>query len=120
MFCSFSELIFILGCAQVQQGLLWVWPESGADAWLEAANTVPDTVADMVNPSYAGSQGGFAFMENPASLPIMLVRHPPARRQNKLCPAEACALRICWELIGAAVCRRMLWTPAMPHMCTIW
>ncbi len=59
---------------QVQQGLLWIWPESGADAWLEASATSLDTVPEMVDPSYAGSQGGFAFMENPASLAIMLVR----------------------------------------------
>ncbi|EIE27337.1 hypothetical protein COCSUDRAFT_39040 [Coccomyxa subellipsoidea C-169] len=73
--------------AQVQQGLLWIWPESGADAWLEASATSPDTVPEMVDPSYAGSQGGFAFMENPASLAIMLViskREDAAPMQMKL------------------------------------
>lgn len=58
---------------QVQQGMLWIWPESGADAWLEAAATPPDTVPEMEDPSFAGSEGSFSWMENPASNLVMLV-----------------------------------------------
>jgi phenylpropionate dioxygenase-like ring-hydroxylating dioxygenase large terminal subunit len=58
---------------QVQQGLLWVWPESGADAWLEASACPLDAVPEMVDPSYAGAEGEFAFMENPASHAVMVV-----------------------------------------------
>ena len=103
----------------MQQGLLWVWPESGADAWLEAAATPPDTVPDMTNPSYAGAQGGFAFMENPASLPIMLVRHLPVCKYGRICTANytsiADDLKPHW-----IVRRRMPWIPAMPLTSIIW
>ena len=58
---------------QVRQGMLWIWPESGADAWLEASATPPDTVAEMEDPSFAGSEGSFSWMENPASNLVMLV-----------------------------------------------
>ncbi|BDA48006.1 Protein TIC 55, chloroplastic [Coccomyxa sp. Obi] len=66
---------------QVQQGMLWIWPESGADAWLEAAATPPDTVPEMVDPSFAGSEGSFSWMENPASNLVML--------ENALDPSHA-------------------------------
>ena len=58
---------------QVEQGLLWLWPESGADAWLEASAKPPVTTPEMQDPAFAGAQADFAFMENPASLQVMLV-----------------------------------------------
>ena len=66
-------------CAQVEQGLLWIWPESGADAWLEASAKPPVTTPEMANPAFAGAQADFAFMENPASLQVMLVGPLPER-----------------------------------------
>lgn len=60
-------------CLQVEQGLLWIWPESGADAWLEASAKPPVTTPEMADPAYAGAKADFAFMENPASLQVMLV-----------------------------------------------
>ena len=59
--------------AQVEQGLLWLWPESGADAWLEASAKPPVTTPEMADTAFAGAQADFAFMENPASLQVMLV-----------------------------------------------
>jgi phenylpropionate dioxygenase-like ring-hydroxylating dioxygenase large terminal subunit len=65
-------------CEQVEQGLVWIWPESGADAWLEASAKPPVTTPEMVDPAFAGAEADFAFMENPASLQVMLVcYHPP-------------------------------------------
>ena len=59
----------------MEQGLLWLWPESGADAWLEASTKPPVTTPEMADTAFAGAQADFAFMENPASLQVMLVRH---------------------------------------------
>ena len=59
---------------QVEQGLLWIWPESGADAWLEASIKPPVTTPEMADKAFAGAEADFAFMENPASLQVMLVR----------------------------------------------
>ncbi|CAK0784783.1 hypothetical protein CVIRNUC_007987 [Coccomyxa viridis] len=67
--------------SQVQQGLLWIWPESGADAWLEASAKPPVTTPEMANTAFAGAQADFAFMENPASLQVML--------ENALDPSHA-------------------------------
>ena len=53
--------------------MLWLWPESGADAWLEASTKPPVTTPEMADLSFAGAQADFAFMENPASLQVMLV-----------------------------------------------
>ena len=58
---------------QVQQGLLWLWPESGRGAFGEAAAKPPEIAAQMTDPAWAGAGGDFAFMENPASLQVMLV-----------------------------------------------
>ena len=58
---------------QVQQGLLWLWPESGRGAFAEAATQPPELTPQMTDPAWAGAQGDFAFMENPASLQVMLV-----------------------------------------------
>ena len=65
----------------MEQGLLWIWPESGADAWLEASAKPPVTTPEMADPAFAGAGADFAFMENPASLQVMLVRN--------YCPLEA-------------------------------
>ena len=43
--------------AQECQGLLWVWPEAGADAWLEASATPPVTVPELSDPAWAGNEG---------------------------------------------------------------
>ena len=61
---------------QVQQGLLWLWPESARGAFAEAATQPPELTPQMADPGWAGSQGDFAFMENPASFQVMLVRDP--------------------------------------------
>ena len=61
----------------MEQGLLWIWPESGADAWLEASAKPPVTTPEMADPAFAGAEADFAFMENPASLQVMLVRIGP-------------------------------------------
>ena len=58
--------------AQVQQGLLWLWPEDGASA--EANAHPPEVNPQMADPAWAGAGADFAFMENPASLQVMLVR----------------------------------------------
>ena len=54
--------------------MLWIWPESGADAWLEASVKPPVTTPEMADKAFAGAEADFAFMENPASLQVMLVR----------------------------------------------
>ncbi|KAK9820505.1 hypothetical protein WJX72_011091 [[Myrmecia] bisecta] len=56
---------------QVKQGLLWIWPESGADAWLEASAEPPVTFPEMEDPSWAGSAGDYGFQENPAGWAVM-------------------------------------------------
>lgn len=40
---------------QVAQGMLWVWPESGPQAWLESAMQSPLVVPEGDDPSWQGS-----------------------------------------------------------------
>jgi phenylpropionate dioxygenase-like ring-hydroxylating dioxygenase large terminal subunit len=53
------------------QGLLWVWPESGADAWLEASSKPPVVVPELNDPEWGGADGGFIMANNPIAWDIM-------------------------------------------------
>ena len=119
-------------CVQVVQGLLWLWPEGGADAWLEASTKPPVTTPEMQDPAFAGAQADFMFMENPASLQVMLVRSYQYLKDNQSTDVHlnaCCPLGMCMLVnlpiglaaeVGGLCCRKMHWTLLMPHMCTTW
>ncbi|GAQ89914.1 hypothetical protein KFL_005770010 [Klebsormidium nitens] len=53
-------------------GLLWVWPESGTDAWLEASMHALPEHPELLDPGWVGSEGPFNRLDEPINWDIMV------------------------------------------------
>ena len=64
--------------------MLWVWPETGADALLESALKQPCVFSEAMDPAWGGAGGDYMYFKSTANWSLML--------ENALDPSHAASL----------------------------